>query len=305
MVRYIIRRLLQSLLIIWGVSVIVFAISRLGGNPVDLMLPLDAPQATRDRLVQQMGLDQPIYIQYLRFISNAARGDFGDSLRYRQPALNLVLDRVPATLQLTAVALTFAIVVGIPLGILAAIHHRGVGDFAVTSFVSLGQAVPSFWLGIMLMLFFGLRLGWFPISGREEALSVVLPALTLSIVPLVTITRLTRSSMLEVLPQDYVRTARAKGLHERSVVRHALRNALIPVVTVIGLQLGALLSGAVITEQIFAWPGIGLLAINSINARDFPVIQAVVLFGSIAVVLLNLIIDLSYALIDPRIRYGR
>src|SRR5690606_3607952 len=231
-------------------------------------------------------------------------GEFGESFRFKQPALALVVDRIPATLELTAFSLILATAVGVPLGVLAAVRRGRVVDLAITGVISAGQAVPSFWLGIMLMLYFGLYLGLLPTSGRGTPAHLVLPGVTLAVVPLVTIARLTRSSMLQVLPQAFIRTARAKGLREQAVLyRHALRNALIPVITIVGLQLGGLLSGAVITEQIFNWPGIGRLAIETIFARDYPVVQAVTLVTSVAVVFLNLIVDLSYVWIDPRIRY--
>lgn len=304
MTRYLARRLLQSVVIIWGVSVVVFGITRLSGSPVDLLLPLDAPEETRQRLIERMGLDQPFWVQYLRFAQGAVTGEFGESFRFKQPALALVVDRIPATLELTAFSLILATAVGVPLGVLAAVRRGRVVDLAITGLISAGQAVPSFWLGIMLMLYFGLYLGLLPTSGRGTPAHLVLPGVTLAVVPLVTIARLTRSSMLQVLPQAFIRTARAKGLREQAVLyRHALRNALIPVITIVGLQLGGLLSGAVITEQIFNWPGIGRLAIETIFARDYPVVQAVTLVTSVAVVFLNLLVDLSYVWIDPRIRY--
>ena len=301
--QYLLRRVLQSLVVVLGLTLIVFGIARLSGSPVDLMLPMGATAQQKADLTQQLGLDRPLPVQYVKFMTNALKGDFGQSIRFQTPALPLVVGRIPATLELALVSLLFAVAVGIPLGILAALHYRRAGDYLVTTGTTLGQAMPSFWLGIILILVFGVNLKWLPISGNNGIKSLIMPAFTLSIVPLVTIAKVTRSSMIGTLPQDYVRTARSKGLEWGHVVRHhALRNALIPVVTIIGVLLGQLLSGAVITEQIFAWPGIGRLTIESINARDFPVVQAVTLITSLAVVGANLLVDFSYSLLDPRIR---
>jgi peptide/nickel transport system permease protein len=303
MARYFVRRLLQSIVVLWLLTVIVFGISRLSGNPADLMTPLGAGPDTRDRIVRNLGLDQPLPVQYGKFVANAVRGDFGTSIRFRAPALELVLHRLPATLKLAAAALILAVAVGIPLGTLAALRHRKKSDYAVIGFLTLGQATPSFWLGILLILLFGVKLRLLPIAGDQGLESLIMPAVALSVVPGVTIARLTRSSLISVLPEDYVRTARAKGLRGHQVIgRHVLRNGLIPVVTVVGILLGELISGAVITEQIFSWPGIGRLAIESINARDFPVVQAVALVAAVGIVLANLVVDFAYFFLDPRIR---
>jgi peptide/nickel transport system permease protein len=301
--QYLLRRVLQSLVVVLGLTVIIFGIARLSGNPADLMLPMGAGAEQKAILTHQLGLDRPLPVQYAIFMANALKGDFGQSIRFRTPALPLVVGRIPATVELALASLLLAVAAGIPLGILAALHYRRAGDYLVTSATTLGQATPSFWLGIILILVFGVQLKWLPISGNNGIKSLIMPALTLSIVPLVTIAKVTRSSMIGTLPQDYVRTAQSKGIPWGRVVRHhALRNALIPVVTIIGVLLGQLLSGAVITEQIFAWPGIGRLTIESINARDFPVVQAVTLITSLAVVGANLLVDFSYSLLDPRIR---
>lgn len=303
MTRYLIRRLLQSLVVLWLLTIIVFAISRLSGNPADLMTPIGAGPETRERIVRDLGLDQPLPVQYGKFVANAVQGDFGQSIRFRAPAMDLVLDRMPATLKLAFAALLIATVVGIPLGALAALRHKRATDYVVISTLTLGQATPSFWLGILMILFLGVELRLLPIAGDVGLESLIMPAVALSIVPLVTIARLTRSSLIGVLPQDYVRTARAKGLRRRAILaRHVLPNGLIPVVTVMGISLGELVSGAVITEQIFAWPGIGRLAVESINARDFPVVQAVTLIAAAGVVVANLVVDFVYFLLDPRIR---
>jgi peptide/nickel transport system permease protein len=301
--RYLVRRLIQSVVIVFLVTAIVFGIARLSGSPADLMLPQGAGPEQRAQLVREYGLDQPLPLQYVYFLANAARGDFGQSIRFRAPAMELVLDRLPATIELAVAALAIAVVFGIPLGTLAALRHRTRVDYLVTSFLTLGQATPSFWLGILLILYVGVELAWLPISGRDGWQSLVLPAITLSIVPLVSIARLTRSSLIAIVPQDYVRTARAKGLKRRTIIRsYILRNGLIPVVTIAGVSMAELLSGAVITEQIFAWPGIGRLAIESIYARDYPVVQAVAIVTAAIVVSMNLVVDMLYFFLDPRIR---
>ena len=305
MSRYVLRRLVQAVGVLWLLTVIVFGIARLSGDPVDLMLPQGAPKTQRTQMIHELGLDRPVPVQYWKFVSKAVRGDFGESTRFHAPAMRLVLDRMPATIELALASFALAIVIGIPLGTLAALREGRPLDHAITSLVTLGQATPSFWLGILLILYFGVRLEALPIAGRSGFESLIMPAVTLSVIPLVAVARLTRSSVIGVLPQDYVRTARAKGLARRTVLgRHVLRNGLIPVVTIAGISMAELLSGAVITEQVFAWPGIGRLAVESINARDFPVIQAVTLITSAIVVVLNLAVDLSYFVLDPRIRAG-
>jgi peptide/nickel transport system permease protein len=306
MTRFLIRRLVQAVVVLWLLTVIVFAISRLSGSPVDLLVPIGAGPETRERLIDELGLDRPLPVQYLTFLGNAVQGDFGQSIRFQAPALELVLDRLPATLELAAAALVIATVIGIPLGMLAALAYGRKGDYAITTVLTLGQATPSFWLGILLILFLGVELGLLPIAGNQGLESLIMPATALSIVPLVTIARLTRSSMIGVLRQDFVRTARAKGLRRSDVLtRHVAPNGLIPVVTIIGISLAELVSGAVITEQIFSWPGIGRLAVESINARDFPVVQAVTLVASAGIVVASVLVDLVYFALDPRIRESR
>lgn len=302
---YIRRRLLQSILVVWGVSVLVFFLLRLApGDPVSLLLAESASPEQMDAVREKWGLNEPIPVQYMVFLSRALRGDLGDSLFFQQPALEVLLERMPATLQLSAVALLFSLSVAIPIGIMSALKRDSFWDYLGTSLAMLGQAVPPYWLGIMLILVFSVGLGWFPTSGRGTIWHLVLPAVTLGSVLMALVTRLVRSGMLDVLGEDYIRTARAKGLKERRViVRHALRNILIPLVTVVGLQLGALFGGAVITESIFAWPGVGRLALQAINARDYPLVQAAVLFISVVYVFLNLLVDIIYVYLDPRIRY--
>jgi peptide/nickel transport system permease protein len=302
---YIRRRLMQSVIVIWGISLIVFFLLRLApGDPVTMLLAETAGPEQIAEARAKWGLDRPIYVQYWVFLTKAVTGDLGNSLFFQQPALKVLMERMPATLQLSAVALFFSLSVAIPVGILSALKRDTIWDYLGTNLAMLGQAIPPYWLGIMLILLFSVNLGWFPTSGRGTVRHLVLPAITLGSVLMALVTRLVRSGMLDVLGEDYVRTARAKGLTERAViVRHALRNILIPLVTVIGLQLGALFGGAVITESIFAWPGVGRLALQAINARDYPLVQASVLVISVVYVFLNLAVDLLYVYLDPRIRY--
>lgn len=302
---YIRRRLLQSIIVVWGVSVLVFFLLRLApGDPVVMLLAESASPAQIAAARAKWGLDKPIPVQYAVFLGRALQGDLGDSLFFQQPAIEVLFERMPATLQLSGAALLFSLSVAIPIGMLSALRRDSFWDYLGTGLAMLGQAIPPYWLGIMLILLFSVTLGWFPTSGRGTVWHLVLPAVTLGSVLMALITRLVRSGMLDVLGEDYVRTARAKGLTERTVIiRHALRNILIPLVTVIGLQLGALFGGAVITESIFAWPGVGRLALQAISARDYPLVQASVLIISIVYVFLNLAVDIIYVYLDPRIRY--
>ncbi len=302
---YIRRRLLQSLFVVWGVSVLVFFLLRLApGDPVVMLLAESASPEQIAAARAKWGLDQPIPVQYAVFLGRALQGDLGDSLFFQQPAIEVLFERMPATLQLSGAALLFSLAVAIPMGLLSALRRDTIWDYLGTGLAMIGQAIPPYWLGIMLILLFSVSLGWFPTSGRGTVWHLVLPAITLGSVLMALITRLVRSGMLDVLSEDYVRTARAKGLTERVVIiRHALRNILIPLVTVIGLQLGALFGGAVITESIFAWPGVGRLALQAISARDYPLVQASVLIISVVYVFLNLAVDLLYVYLDPRIRY--
>jgi ABC-type dipeptide/oligopeptide/nickel transport system permease component len=302
---YVLRRLAQSALTLLGVSVLVFVILRvLPGDPARMLLPDGAPESAVAELNRQLGLREPLVVQYGLFLGSVARGDFGQSFQYRAPALRVVLERLPATVHLTLAAMLITIAAGVPLGIFTAVRRGTRYDVAGTIVAVLGQSLPNFWLGIMLILLFGVALRWLPTSGFASWTSLVLPAVTLAAFPTALVARLTRSSMLEILNRDYIRTGRAKGLAERSVVfRHALRNAAIPVLTVIGLQIGALLGGAVITESIFAWPGMGKLIVDAIFFRDFPVVQTVLILSATVFVVINLAVDLLYTVIDPRIRY--
>jgi len=304
MLTYIISRLLQSIVVILGVLLLVFFIVHLTGDPVRIMLPPEANQEDVERLRVQMGLDRPLPEQFIRFLGGAARGDFGESLRYRgQPALKQVVQRFPATLTLAAATLAWSLPAALLLGTIAAVRRNSVIDNLATVTALLGQSLPSFWLGLMLILTFAVQLGLLPSSGYGKFQHVILPAFTLGAFFTARNTRLVRSGMSEVLEQEYIRTARAKGLGERIVlVRHALKNMAIPVVTLVGLDIGQLLGGAVVTETVFAWPGIGRLAIDSILNRDFPVLQADVFFIALAFVGINLFIDVCYTWLDPRVR---
>ncbi len=311
MTRYLIRRLLQSLLVLLGASMLVFGILFLTGDPTLLMVSPDATQDEVERVRREMGFDRPVYIQYADYISKVVRGDFGLSIRQRVPVLKLLLETLPATLVLAAAALAIALTVAFTLGLLAAIKRGSVVDSFSMAFALFGQSIPVFFLGIVLLAVFGGTLKWFPILGRgdgsllDELHHLVLPAVTLATLPIARNTRLIRSSLLETFSQDYIRTARAKGLNERRVViGHALKNAMIPVITVIGLDFGALLSGAIITETVFAWPGIGRLVIGAINQKDFPVVVGAVTMFALFFVVINLVVDLLYGLLDPRVRYS-
>jgi peptide/nickel transport system permease protein len=303
---YLARRLAQSALTLLGMSVLVFVVLRvLPGDPAKMLLPEGAPEAAVEELNRRLGLREPLHVQYAIFLRDVFRGDFGQSFQYRAPALRVVLERLPATVDLTLAAMLLTVGGGVAIGVIAAVRAGTRYDYAGTVLAVLGQSLPNFWLGIMLILLFGVTLRWLPTSGFLGWWHLVLPALTLAAYPTALVARLTRSSLLEILTQDYVRTGRAKGLAERVVVlRHALRNATIPVLTVIGLQIGTLLGGAVITESVFAWPGIGKLVVDAIFFRDFPVVQTVLILSASIFVGINLLVDLAYTVIDPRIRYA-
>jgi len=304
MFQYLVRKVFHTLFVALGVVTLVFVALRLSGDPAATMLPGDATVDELTALRRTLGLDRPLYLQYAAFLSAAVRGDFGESFRHQQPAFGLVLERLPATLELAFAALVLAVVVALPLGILAAVYRGRAADVLAMSFAVVGQATPYFWMGIMLILVVSVELGWLPTSGRGSWAHLILPAITLGTHFAASLARLTRTSLLEVLGQNFVTTARAKGLAEGSVIlRHALKNAAVPVVTLIGLQFGTLLGGAVVTETIFAWPGVGRLAVQSIFVRDYPVVQAGVLVLALSFVALNLLVDLLYGALDPRIRH--
>ena len=303
---YLLRRLWQSAVTLVGVSVLVFVILRvIPGDPAKMLLPEGAPQAAVEELNRHLGLREPLWVQYGIFLRSVVRGDFGQSFQYRAPALDVVVERLPATVQLTLAAMLLTVLFGVSIGVLTAVRQGTGYDYAGTVLAVLGQSLPNFWLGIMLILLFGVTLRWLPTSGFQGWRSLVLPSLTLAAFPTALLARLTRSSVLEILGQDYIRTGRAKGLTERVVVlRHALRNATIPLLTVIGLQIGTLLGGAVITESIFAWPGMGKLVVDAIFFRDFPVVQTILILSATIFVVINLLVDVLYTTLDPRIRYG-
>ncbi len=306
MLTFILQRLLGALLVIFGVVSIVFLlIHMIPGDPVEIMLGESASTADREALRIALGLDQPVWIQFQQYLAGLLHLDMGNSIHFRRPVSDLLLERLPATGLLAAITLLITILMALPLGIIAAVRRDTAWDTGAMTFSMLGVSIPNFWLGPILILVFSLWLGWFPVSGRNGFGSVILPALTLSTGLVAVLSRMVRSSMLEVLGEDYMRTARAKGLlPQRVILHHGLRNALLPVITLLGLQLGALLAGAVITETVFSWPGVGLLTIESIQSRDYPVVQACVLLISVTYVLVNLLTDLAYAWIDPRIRLG-
>jgi ABC-type dipeptide/oligopeptide/nickel transport system permease component len=302
---YVGRRVAQTALILVAITVVVFWVVRLSGDPVLLMLPADASQQDIERLRESLGFDQPVHIQLWRFMGRVVTGDFGTSLRFQEPALALVLDRLPSTALLALTALAISTLIAIPLGVLSAVRRDSLWDRAAMGAALLGQSMPIFWTGIMLITVFSVALDLFPSSGSGTIRHLVLPAAALGFFSTGRMTRLVRAGMLEVLGQDYVRTARAKGLAERRVVyRHALRNSLLPVITIVGLELGSTLGGAVVTETVFAWPGVGRLIVSAIFARDYPLVQAAVLVVAAMLVLVNLVVDLLYTVVDPRVRYG-
>jgi len=300
------RRLLGLIPVLLGVSLLVFAILKfIPGDPARVVAGLDATTDDVENIRRQLGLDQPLYIQYALFLGNSLTGDFGRSIRSRRPVGEEVANTLPATIQLALVSMAIATIVGLVLGVVAATRQHTIWDGLTMVGALLGISVPIFWLGLMLILVFAVQLGWLPAQGRGGPEHLVLPSLTLGAASAGIIARMMRSSMLEVLRQDYVRTARAKGLGERLVVlRHALKNAAIPAVTVIGLQFGYLLGGAVITETVFAWPGMGRLVVEAIKFRDYPVVQACILLLALIFSLVNIVVDLTYASLDPRIRYS-
>lgn len=308
--RYIVRRLLQMIPVLFGVSLVVFFIIRLKGDPVLMLVPDYYTEEQIQEVRRAYGLDKPVLVQYVEFLGRAVRGDFGRSFQNRQPAWDLVMAALPRTAQLTITALVIGVVMALPLGIVAALKRNSPIDLLVTFLAMVGRTLPSFWLGLMLILLFAVNLRWLPVSGTGDLTGegplryLILPSLTLAAGLVATLTPLIRSSMLEVIREDFITTARAKGASERVVIfRHALRNALVPVVTVIGLNIAWLLGGAVIVEEVFAWPGMGRLIYRSVQVRDLAVVQAGVFIFALIVMLANLLVDLSYGLLDPRISF--
>jgi peptide/nickel transport system permease protein len=305
MAQYLTQRLLHSVIVVLGVSLVVFFLTHLSGDPAAMLLPVEASREDYTALRKALGLDRPLPIQYIVFLRRAVRGDFGLSIRHRLPALPTVLERLPATLKLAFAGMVVSLTIAVPLGVLSATRSNTIVDDAARIAALFGQAMPTFWLGILLIMLFAVRLGWFPVVGQPGLRYLILPAITLGAFAAPVQMRLLRSSLLEVLNKDYIRTAHSKGIEpKRIILRHALKNAAIPFVTVTGLQIGSWLGGALITEAVFAYPGMGLLAVNAIQQIDLPVIQAYVVVVAVCIVIVNFIVDLSYAYLDPRIRYG-
>ena len=299
------HRLFRALIALWLVSTVVFVVMRLSGDPVPLLLPPDAPTSEIMRVRHDLGLDQPLPIQYGVFLGNLARGDFGRSIHFREPAFSVVRGYLLATLELGLTAFVFATLVAVPIGLLSAMKRNTVIDHVAMGVALVGQAAPTFFLGILFILLLALKADLFPTSGRGDWRHLVLPALTLGAFTMASIARLTRSAVLEVLRADYIRTARAKGVGEALVVaKHTLKNAAIPIVTITGLQFGTLLGGAVVTETVFSWPGIGRLAVESFRNRDYPVVQCTFFLAAVMFIVINFAIDLVYGFLDPRVRAG-
>ena len=304
MATYILKRLGEAVLVCFGISVITFLLLHVAGDPVQFLLSIEAKAEDAAILRQSLGLDQPLYVQYVIFLKGLLRLDFGNSLFIREPALQLVLERFPATVELTVAGMVIALVIAIPLGVVAAVRRYSLLDNLCTMLAVSGQAMPIFWLGLMLIILFTVKLHLLPASGRGGFLRLLMPAFTLgaSLAPITM--RMTRSKMLDILSADYIRTARAKGLREQIVLfRHALRNASIPIVTILGLQFGRLLGGAIVTEAVFAWPGLGSLALSAIRNFDYPLAQACILTMAFIIVIMNLGIDVLVGVLDPRIRF--
>lgn len=306
MARYTARRLLQAIIVIFGITIAAFSINFLAGDPTYVLIG-DMRGMTEEDIQafrHRMGFDRPILVQYFDWLKNAVKGDFGWSYKYKEDNWKIIVERFPATLQLTVVSLILQLLVSFPLGVFAALKRGTKWDSFSMILALLGQSMPSFWIGLMLMMIFSVNLKWLPVSGRYEGIrSMVLPVITLSFYGIARNTRLIRSSMLEVLGEDYIRTARAKGQTEGNVyIKHALRNVLIPVVTMVGMDLGSLLSGALVVETIFAWPGMGMLTVNAINGKDIMMVQACVTLFALMFVFANLLVDFTYTILDPRVR---
>ncbi len=308
---YIIRRLLQSLIVIKGVLLIVFFMLQMTGDPASVLMPEGADQEDIEQFRKEMGFDLPLHVQYIKFLvgykenKGVLRGDFGFSYHQELPALGLVLDHFPATALLAFTAVTIAVLISIPAGVISAVYRNSLADHVTTVGAMFGQSMPGFWLGLLLIMLFAVKLEWLPTSGADGLEYLILPALTAGLYATARLTRLVRSGMLEVLGSDYIQTARSKGLLEHVVVfRHALKNASIPVVTLIGLEMGILLGGTVVVEVVFSWPGVGFLVVDSIRNQDYPVVQAAVALLATSFVLVNLAVDILYAWLDPRITYS-
>lgn len=301
---FLIGRLIRAVIVLWGVSTVVFMVLRLSGDPVAMMVAPDTPPAEIDRVRHEMGFDQPMIIQYGSFLGNVSRGDFGNSLRFGESATGLVIDRVAPTMELAIFSILLTIIIGVPVGALSALKRNSIYDSIAMAIALIGQSAPTFFIGIVLILLFSVQFQLLPAGGRGEWFQLILPVVTLGAWNVASIARLTRSAMLDVMGKDFIRTARAKGLGESGVlVNHAAKNIAIPIITVLGLQFGALLGGAVVVETVFAWPGMGRLVIQAINTRDYPVVQASVFLLASGFVVTNTIVDILYGIVDPRIRY--
>ncbi|MFQ6030594.1 MAG: ABC transporter permease [Dehalococcoidia bacterium] len=306
MQRFIFIRMLYAVLVLFVVSIIVFALARLSGDPALVFLPFDATEEDIELFRKSWGLDKSLPIQYLTFVGRALQGDFGDSVKWAgETAMGMVIQRFPATIQLAGIAMVISILIAVPIGVLSAVKKDSIFDYVGKLIALAGQSLPGFWLGIVLIFIFAVMLDWFPTSGKGGGKNLILPAITLGWFQVAAMMRLVRSAMLEVLDSEYVKLARIKGLREWRVIwKHALRNAAIPPLTFFGIVAGQLMTGAVITESVFTWPGTGLLAIDAIRARDYPVVQAVIIVFAGIYILSNLTVDILYAYLDPRIRYG-
>lgn len=304
--RYFFSKLIQSLLLLLGVLFLVFMMVRVTGDPAALMLSREASPEQLEAFREEMGFNDPLLVQFNRFMKGAVKGDFGNSLHFKTPALPLVLERLPATVQLASVGLLMAVLIGIPIGLVGGFNPGSVMDSIGRLIALIGQSVPNFWLGLMMILYLGVKLGWFPTFGRDQWNSVIMPAFVLGLPVMGQLVRLTRSAVLEIRGEDFIRTAHSKGLEPRTIyIKHVLRNVAIPLISVIGVQFGYMLGGSIYIEAIFSWPGMGGLLEQSIGWRDFPLVQAIAVFTSLIVLMLNLLTDMAYSIIDPRIRYGR
>jgi peptide/nickel transport system permease protein len=306
MTKYLLSKITQSLVLLFGVVFLVFFMVRITGDPAALMMPRESSPEQIEAFREKMGFNDPILVQFSRFLKGAVRGDFGASLHFKTPAMPLVLERLPATVQLASTGLLMAVIIGIPIGLVGGFTPGSLID-SIGRFIALmGQSVPNFWLGLMMIIYLGVGLGWFPTFGRDEWKSVVMPAFVLGLPVMGQLVRLTRSSVLEIRGEDFIRTAHSKGLKPNTIyTKHVFRNIAIPLISVIGVQFGYMRGGSIYIEAIFSWPGMGGLLELSIGWRDFPLIQAIAVFTSLVVLALNLLTDLAYSIVDPRIRYGR
>ena len=300
---YILKRLAQSVFVVLGITVVVFCVLHLSGDPVQLMVPPSASQAEVEKMRQTMGFNDPLYVQYFRFLAGAAAGDFGQSYYYNEPAMKVVLERLPATAMLASAAMLIALLVSIPAGIISAVKRNSKADSLIRSLALLGQCIPSFWLGIMLILLFSVQLHLLPTGGNQTSSSIIMPAITLGCFSAASITRILRSSMIEIMGKEYITVAVSKGLPERIVImKHAFKNAFSSIMTMVGMQFASLLGGSVITETVFSWPGVGRLIVQSVTNNDFMVVEATVVLLACAFVVINFIVDVLYCVINPRIR---